>query len=116
MDVIYRLGAATATEIQGAMRDELANATIRTQLRILEQKGHLKHRESGRQYVYSPMRSRGKEARSALRRLVGVFYQGSVASAVAGMIEHGDAKLSEHELDELERVIQKAREEGGSGK
>jgi predicted transcriptional regulator len=112
MDVVYRLGRATATEIQAELADDLANATIRTLLRILEQKGHLKHRENGRQYVYSPVRPRGREARTALRRLVGVFYQGSVSSAVAGLIEHGDTNLSTQELDELERVIQRARESG----
>ena len=116
MDVVYRLGKATATEIQQAIGDDRANATVRTLLRILEQKGHVRHRESGRQYIYSPVRSRRKEARSALQRLVGVFYQGSVASAVAGMIENSDAKLSTRELDELEQIIRKAREEGGSAR
>jgi predicted transcriptional regulator len=109
MDVIYRMGSATAIDIQEAMGDRLANATIRTQLRILEEKGHLTHTEKGRQYHYSPVRSRSKEARSAWQRLVGVFYEGSLKNAVAGMIESNDAKLNVAELEELERIIRKAR-------
>ncbi len=113
MDVVYRLGKATAKEIQAELKDELANATIRTMLRILEEKGHLKHTEEGRSFVYSPVRSSKREADSALKRIVGVFYKGSVANAVAGMIEHRDAKLSEEELDELADIIEKARKKTG---
>ena len=112
MDVVYRLGTATAKEIQESLSDDLANATIRTLLRILEEKGHLRHQEKGRQFVYAPVRSRRQEARTAMQRLVGVFYEGSVASAVAGIIKHGDTKLSSGELDELERIIREARDIG----
>lgn len=109
MDVIYRMESASANEIQEALGDKLANATVRTQLRILEEKGHLTHIEKGRQYHYSPVRSRSKEARSAWQRLVGVFYEGSVKNAVVGMIESNDAELDVEELEELERIIRKAR-------
>ena len=112
MDIVYRLGTATAREIQEELGDDLANATIRTMLRILEDKGHLRHRENGRRFVYSPVRSRRQEASSALKRIVGVFYEGSVASAVAGMIENRDTHLSWEELDEIAAVIEGARKKG----
>jgi len=112
MDAIYRLGRATAKEVQEKLTDDLANATIRTMLRILEEKGHLKHVEDGRKFVYSPTRPRSREAKNAMQRLVGVFYEGSVASAMAGLLRMKDTQLSDKELDELSAMIETAREKG----
>ena len=112
MDAIYRLGSASAREVQGQMHDELANATIRTMLRILEDKGHLRHVEDGRRFIYSPTRPRSSEARNAMQRLVGVFYEGSVASAMAGLLQMKDTQLSDEELNELSALIESAREKG----
>ena len=115
MDAIYRLGRATAREVQQEMGDELANATIRTMLRILEGKGHLRHVEDGRRFIYSPTRARSREAKSAMQRLVGVFYEGSVASAMAGLLQLKDTQLSEEELNAMSELIEAARRKGGRG-
>lgn len=111
MDVVYRLGEATARQIGDELPDPLANATIRTLVRILESKGYLTHREEGRQFVFRPTRAKQKVAESAIRRLVGVFFEGSVSQAVSGMIESKDLKLSDDELAELSRLIERARAE-----
>ena len=109
MDVVYRLGEATAQEIQEELADDLANATIRTMLRILEQKGHLSHRADGRRYIYSPVRSRDSEGTSALQRIVGVFYKGSIANAVTGLLGRENLELEDAELDELAALIEEVR-------
>ena len=111
MDVIYRLGEATARDIEREMTDDLANATIRTMLRILEQKGHLEHWENGRQFVYRPTLRKNEVAETAARRLVRVFFDGSVAQAVTGMLDIDDLNLSTNELDELSRRIAAARKQ-----
>ena len=121
MDAIYRLGRATAREVQEKLPDELANATVRTMLRILEEKGHLRHIEEGRRFVYSPTRPRSREAKGAMQRLVGVFYEGSVASAMAGLLQMKDTRLSDQEVEELSALIESARagtkeKKGGAGK
>jgi BlaI family penicillinase repressor len=113
MDVMYGRGEATAREVEKALPDLLANATVRTVLRILEEKGHLAHREEGRQFVYYPTRPKAQEAKTAMARMLGVFYNGSVTAAVSGLLEMEDARLSEGELKELETMIREAREKGG---
>lgn len=113
MDIIYRLGQATANRVQDELSSKLANATVRTILRILEGKGHLSHTEEGRSFIYSPTRSRTLEAKSALKRIVGVFYEGSIASAMAGLLQMKDTQLSNQDLDQLESLIQAAKEKGG---
>ncbi|MEM7144581.1 MAG: BlaI/MecI/CopY family transcriptional regulator [Verrucomicrobiota bacterium] len=112
MDVMYRHGEATAREVEEALPDLLANATVRTVLRILEEKGHLAHREEGRQFVYYPVRPKEQEAKSAMERMLGVFYDGSVSAAVSGLLELEDAQLSAQELEDLESMIRKARNKG----
>jgi len=109
MDAVYRLGEATARELEKALPDSLANATIRTTLRILEEKGHLRHREEGRTFVYRPARAKRHEASSALRRLLGVFYDNSVTEAFSGMLELSDSNISDEELDSLQAMIDAAR-------
>ena len=109
MDAVYRLGEATARDLETELPDSLANATIRTLLRILENKGHLRHREEGRTYVYFPARAKKHEAASALRRLLGVFYNGSVTEAFSGMLDVHDSDLSEEEWNELRQLIDAAR-------
>ena len=110
MDAIFRLGEATARDLEAELPDSLANATVRTLLRILEEKGHLCHREDGRTFVYRPARPKHREASSALRRLLGVFYDDSVTEAFSGMLDLPDTKLSENELDALQKMIDSARE------
>lgn len=110
MDAVYRLGEATARDLEKELPGPLANATIRTQLRILEEKGHLRHREEGRAFVYRPTRAKRHEATSAMRRLLGVFYDGSITQAFSGMLELADTRLDESELEELQQMIDRARE------
>lgn len=112
MDVVYRLGEATARDVEKALPDALANATVRTLLRILERKGYLRHRIEGRQFIYAARQSKEKARESAMKRLLGVFYDGSVTAAVSGMLQLEDARLGEQELADLEHMIREARRKG----
>lgn len=112
MDVIYAAGKATATEVVEALPGNPSNSTVRTLLRILVEKGHLKQKFDGPRYVYRPKRSRPKAARGELKRVVETFFDGSVEQAVAGLLQSPDLKLNEDELDRLGQIIEKARKEG----
>lgn len=108
MDVIYTRGQATAAEVNAALPDPPSYSAVRTLLRILEEKGHIKHREEGPRFVYAPTQAREKASRSALRRVVETFFEGSLANAVAALVDEG-AKLSPEELKRIEGVIKKAK-------
>jgi len=112
MDALHHHERATAAEIQAALPDPPSYSTVRALLRILEAKGHIKHRREGAHYVYLPRASRETAQRSALRRVVSTFFQGSVAQAVAALLETADARLSDSELDNLRQMITQARKEG----
>ncbi|HZJ15210.1 MAG TPA: BlaI/MecI/CopY family transcriptional regulator [Chthoniobacteraceae bacterium] len=109
MDIVYARGEATATEVGEALPDPPAHSTVRTLLRILEEKGHLKHREDGPRYVFLPTEPREKASRSALKRVVQTFFDGSLASAVAALVDGGSGKLSAEELRRIEIVIESAK-------
>jgi predicted transcriptional regulator len=87
-------------------------STVRALLRILEEKGHIKHLRDGARYVYQPRVSRETARRSALKRVVATFFQGSVAQTVAALLETADTRLSDSELHELQQTIEQARKEG----
>ena len=110
MDILYSRGRASATEVNAALPDPPSYSAVRTLLRILEEKGHIKHREEGPRYVYMPIQAREKASRSALRRVVATFFQGSLANAVAALVDEG-AKLSPAELKRIEAIIKKAKAE-----
>ncbi len=112
MDVIYAAGKATAAEVVEALPGNLSNSTVRTLLRILVDKGHLKQKLDGPRYVYRPKRSRPKAAQGELKRVVETFFDGSVEQTVAGLLQSPDLRLNEDELDRLGRMIEKARKEG----
>ncbi len=112
MDVLHAKTSATAAEVRAALPDPPSYSAVRALLRILEDKGHVKHRRQDARYVYMPRASREVASRSALRRVVATFFQGSVRQAMAALLENGDAELSEADVDELQRIIQKARKEG----
>ena len=112
MDVIYAAGKATAAEVVEAMPDNLSNSTVRTLLRILEEKGRLKQKFDGPRYVYRPKRSRPKAAQGELKRVVETFFDGSVEQAVAGLLQSPDVELNDDELDRLGQMIEQARKEG----
>jgi predicted transcriptional regulator len=112
MDVVYRLGRATAAEVQEGLPDPPSYSAIRALLRILEEKGHLRHERDGPRYVFLPTVGRDKARRSALRRLVQTFFEGSTAQAVAALLGEPGTNLSGEDLDRLSRLIDAARNEG----
>jgi predicted transcriptional regulator len=111
IDVLYRLARATAAEIQAELPDAPSYSTIRTQLRVLEEKGHVRHVEEGLRYVYLPTVTRRAARRSALRHLVDTFYDGSGANVVAALLGGEADRLSEDELQRIEALIRAARKE-----
>lgn len=112
MDVLHAKQSATAAEILAALPDPPSYSSVRALLRILEDKGHIKHREEGVRYVYLPCASHESASRSALKRLVATFFQGSATEAVAALLDAQDAKLSDAELNKLQQLIKQARKEG----
>jgi len=111
IDILYRRGRATAAEVMEDLPGDSSYSTVRTQLRVLEDKGHVRHEQDGQRYVYSPAVPRGTVRRSALRHLVETFYEGSVEQTVAALLG-GDSRLSEPELERIAELIEKARKEG----
>jgi predicted transcriptional regulator len=109
MDVVYRRGRATAAEVLEALPDPPSYSAIRALLRVLEEKGHLRHEQDGPRYVFLPTVGREKARRFALSRLVQTFFEGSTAQAVAALLGEPGAKLSDDELDRLSRLIDQAR-------
>ena len=110
MDALYRMDRATAAEIQAQLVPPPNYSTVRAQLRVLEEKGHVKHVEEGLRYVYMPIVARKTARRSALRHLVETFFDGSAGNAVAALLGGEAAKLSQEELDRISRMIAQARE------
>jgi predicted transcriptional regulator len=110
MDVIYALGEANATDIRDRIDNPPTRTAVRTILTILEQKGHLAHRKDGRNYVYKATRPRGRMGRSALRRVLDIFFDGSLEKAVAAHLSEPNAKLTDDEAHRLEQLIRQARQ------
>ncbi|HSI65153.1 MAG TPA: BlaI/MecI/CopY family transcriptional regulator [Candidatus Saccharimonadia bacterium] len=108
MDIIYAKGEATAAEVAEAMTDAPSYSAVRAFLRILEEKEFLKHREDGRRYVFVPTESVEKASKSALKQVVQTFFDGSLANAVAALVD-GREKISPEELKRLEDIIQQAK-------
>ncbi len=107
MDVIHTRGEAAAADVHAALPDAPSYSAVRALLRILEEKGVLKHREDGPRYVYVPTEPRARASRSALQRVVATFFDGSLANAVAALAD--DEQLSPDEMKRIEAVIRKAR-------
>ena len=113
MDVLYRRGRATAGEVMDQLSGDPSYSTVRTQLRVLEEKGHVRHEAEGLRYVYSPAVPRHAARKSALRHLVETFFDGSAEKTVAALIGGEGARMSEQELDRIADLIEKAKKEGG---
>jgi predicted transcriptional regulator len=111
MDVLFRRGRATAAEVMEELPGEPSYSTVRTQLRVLEEKGHVRHDEEGLRYVYTPVVARHAARKSALRHLIETFFDGSAEKAVAALLGGEGAKLSEEELERINHLITKARKE-----
>jgi len=112
IDVLYRRGRATAAEVMADLPGDPSYSTVRTQLRVLEAKGHVRHEEDGQRYVYSPAVPRGTVRRSALKHLVETFFDGSVEQTVAALLGADAARLTDTELERIAELIEKARKEG----
>ena len=112
IDILYRRGRATAADVMQDLPGDSTYSTVRTQLRVLEEKGHVRHQQEGQRYVYSPAAPRGTVRRSALKHLVETFYEGSVEQVVAALLGGEGARLTDDELDRIEDLIKKARKEG----
>lgn len=112
MNVLYRLEEATAEEVRQQLPDPPTNATVRSVLRILEEKGHLTHHKEGRRYVYAPTVPPEKAKRSALKHLTETFFGDSAPDAAAALISMSRSELSDEDLDHLARLIDEARSEG----
>src|SRR4051812_25559155 len=111
MDVIYRRGRATAAEVLDDIPGPPSYSAVRAMLRLLEEKGHVRHEQDGPRYVYLPTVNRAKARRSAMRHLVRTFFDGSTEDAVAALLE-GDARMGDDELERLARLIATAKKEG----
>ncbi len=115
MDILYQRGRATASEIHQALPDRPSYSAVRAKLRVLEEKGHIRHEEQALRYVYLPLVSRDKARQSALRHLLGTFFDNSASSAVAAMLGMYESRLKESDLDRLEDLIDQVRSKGGAG-
>lgn len=112
MDIVYAQGEASAAAIHAALPDPPSYSAVRALLAILVEKGHLKHRSEQGRYIYAPTRRRAQVGRSALRRVLDTFFEGSLEKAVAALLQGSDANPSEEELQRLGQLIQQARKEG----
>lgn len=112
LDILYRRGRATAAEVQHDLSGQPSSSTVRTQLRILERKGVVKHVEEGLRYVYVPAVARHSARKSALRHLVDTFYGGSIESVVGALLGGEGRTVSADELERIETLIAKAKREG----
>jgi predicted transcriptional regulator len=111
MDVLYRLGRATAAEIMDGVPGAPGYSTVRTQLRVLESKGHVKHEEVGLRYLYMPTVPRHSARKSALKHLVETFFDGSSAKAVAALLGGEAARVSDADLERIAQLVKDARSE-----
>jgi len=109
MDILYRRGRATAGEVMEDLSGDPNYSTVRTQLRVLEEKGHVTHEEEGLRYVYSPSLPRSSARKSALRHVVDTFFGGSPENAVAAILGGEGSKLSDEQLDRIADLVKKSR-------
>jgi predicted transcriptional regulator len=112
LDILYQLGPVGASEIQAGLPNRPGYSAARAMLRILEEKGHVKHEQRGARYVYVPTVTRGKARRSALRHVVETFFNGSPAQAMAALFDDAAGSLSPEDLERMADLIAKAKKEG----
>ena len=112
MDILYKRGRATAAEVMEELTGNPHYSTVRTQLRVLEEKGHVTHEEHGLKYLYMPAVPRRAARKSALRHLVDTFFDGSAEQVVAAVLGGEGSRLSDAELDRIADLVEKARKEG----
>ena len=112
MDVIYSKGRASAAEVLEAIPKPPSYSAVRAMLRLLEEKGYLRHEQDGPRYVFLPTLSRERARQSAMKQLLQTFFDNSAEQAVAALLDMSRARLSDAELDRLSEMIEKARKEG----
>ena len=112
MDVIYEKARATAQEVQEGIPDAPSYSAVRALLRLLEERGHVRHVQEGTRYIYLPAQGRGEARRSALAHVVHTFFEGSVEQAVVALVESSRSKLSREELDRIAQLVDRAKKEG----
>ena len=112
IDALFRLGRASAADVLAQLPDPPSYSAVRALLRILEDKGHVRHEQEGPRYVYMPTVARDSAKRSALRHLVQTFFEGSTTQAISALLDSSSSKMSDAELDRLRRLLDDARKRG----
>jgi predicted transcriptional regulator len=112
IDILYSQGRATAAEVQAALPDPPSYSAVRAMLRILEDKGHVRHEQEGPRYIYLPTLARDNAKKSAMRHILQTFFDGSASQAISALLDDPRASFSDAELDRLARMIHKARRTG----
>ena len=112
IDILYSQGRATAAEVQAALPDPPSYSAVRAMLRILEDKGHVRHEQDGPRYVYLPTVARDNAKKSAMRHMLQTFFDGSASQAISSLLDDPRATFSDGELDRLAKMIDKARKAG----
>ena len=112
MEILYQRGKASASDVREAMQDAPGYSAVRAMLRVLEEKGHVRHESEGLKYVYVPVVNRDKAKRSAVKHLMDTFFRDSPEQVVAALLDVSSKRLTRQELDRMAEMIDKAREEG----
>ena len=116
MDVLFRMGQATVSDVLTAMPDPPSYSAVRAMLRILEDKGHVRHEQDGPRYLYKPALARERAKKSAMRHLLHTFFDGSHEQAVAALLDEASSTLSDAEFDRLAKLIDRRRTKEGAGR
>jgi BlaI family penicillinase repressor len=112
MEILYQRGKASASEVRAGMDDAPGYSAVRALLRVLEDKGHVKHQAEGLRYVYVPVVTREKAKRAAVKHVLDTFFNGSPEQIVAALLDVSSPALTREELDRMAQMIEKARKEG----
>ena len=112
MDILFRRGRASADDVMHELSGDPSYSTVRTQLRVLEEKGHVRHVEEGRRFVYMPAVARSAARKVALRHVIETFFEGSVERVVAALVGGEAARLSDDELERIQALVDKAQKDG----
>jgi BlaI family transcriptional regulator, penicillinase repressor len=112
MDILYQRGKASATDVREAMPDAPSYSAVRAMMRVLEEKGHVKHQAEGLKYVYVPVVTRDKAKRSAVKHLLDTFFSDSPEQVVAALLDVSSTRLTQDELDRMAQLIERAKKEG----
>ncbi len=114
MDILYQRGRATAAEVHELLPDPPSYSAVRAKLKVLEEKGHIRHEAQATRYIYSPVVARNKAKESALRHLLSTFFDNSAEQAMTALLELKPGKFSREKLDNLSKLIEQAKKEGRS--